>query len=112
MTLNELTGQEQLVLTALVKHIIRSDGQLTDDEIDAMSDVAEEMGEDRWQTAFRKLRGQYKETDELLRLAETVQRQEAREQIHAVISKVAASDSISPEEKAVLDAVASIWDID
>ncbi len=110
MHLGDLTPNEQLVLCALVGHMIRADGQVTDEEIDAMSKVAEEMGQDQWRKAFRAVHGKYTDTESVLELAKSVERPEVRERIASVLGDVAVSDLLVHEESSILAALASAWE--
>ena len=89
MRLDEFSEPDQLALCIFVKHMIRSDGQLTDEEIGAMSDVAEEMGQAAWRAAFRQVMLQRTTSEEVLTLARSVQEAAVRRRILAVLAEVA-----------------------
>jgi len=109
MHLGELSPTEQSVLAALIGHLIRVDGQLSDDEIDAMSKVASEMGQEQWRTAFRAVHGKYRTTKDVLAFAESVVRNNARTKIQSVLADVAASDWLDAKEANFLGALANRW---
>jgi len=109
MKLGDLNPNESAVLCALVGHMIRADGQVTDEEIDAMSKIADDMGLDQWRTAFRAVHGQYKTTDAVLEFAKTVERKEAKVCIESVLGDVAASDLLVASETRFLAAVTQNW---
>jgi uncharacterized tellurite resistance protein B-like protein len=110
MHLGELNENEQRVLCALVGHMIRADGQLTDEEIDAMSQVADEMGLDQWRAAFRAVLGKYPDTESVIALAQSVTRNEARDRIVSVLGDVARSDALDASETRFLGALTRSWD--
>jgi hypothetical protein len=109
MRLDELTAQEQRVLCVLVKHMIRRDGLLTDEEISAMSTVAEEMGQDAWRAAFQPVAMLRTSSDEVLEMARGVERAAVRQRILFVLAEVAGADEVAIEEQSFLDDLAAAW---
>ncbi len=109
MRLDELSAQEQHILCVMVKHMIRRDGVLTDEEISAMSDVAEEMGQDAWRAAFQPAAMRRTTSKEVLEMAGSVERPGVRKRILAVLSEVAGADEVAIEEQSFLDDLATAW---
>ena len=109
MDLSELTDEERRALVALVHHVVRADGQLTDEEIDALSEVAEEMGQDAWREAFREVSLLSRSRDEVMKLAATIERQETRSLATQVLERVAGADGFDRTERAVIKAMQELW---
>ncbi len=109
MNLEDLEMNERRALVALVHHTTRVDGQLTDEEIDSMSQVAEELGQAAWREAFRTVLGATHSADQVLDLASNVSRQEARDAIRAVLARVAESDAMHATEADFLSRLDAIW---
>ena len=106
MKLEDLHDQERRALVVLINAVIRADGKLTDEEIDAMSGVAEDLGQDAWRQAFRETLGK---NEDALDVAATVERPEARALIRTMLAKVAESDLLVKAEKDFLDRLDAAW---
>jgi tellurite resistance protein len=109
MRVKQLNGDERVMLCALVQQIVAADGRLSEEEVDAMDFLSDEMGEEAWQRAFDTAFARVRGLRGLLRLAREVNRRPARELIHHMAVLVADSDGIAPEEQFILDAMSERW---
>jgi len=109
MDLGDFTEQQQLALCVLVKHMIRSDGQLTDEEIGAVSDVADEMGHDAWRAAFRQVAFKTTTNREVMGVAKTIDDPEVRRKVRDVLAMVAQADDLVVQEARFLEALDGLW---
>ncbi len=109
MKLNDLDEQELTAFMALLKQLIRADGELSDSEIDHLSALGSVIGEERWKVAFAGVKGQWKQASDIPELAGMVTRPESRGIIHRTLATVAASDKTSAEERAILNTLSKLW---
>lgn len=109
MKLTELQEDELLAFMALLKQLIRADGELSPTEVDHLAALGELLGEERWQKSFGAVKGRWKTKDDIPKLAAMVTRADARIAIHKALSKVASSDATTVEEAAILDALSTLW---
>jgi hypothetical protein len=110
MQLADLTVEERLVLGGLVRVIVRADGSFSKDEEARMDRIGDELGgrEVFWKAisdsaqAFRD--------DTAIRVAA---RAIARPEVHAlildVLASVAAADTISANEREVIESIRREW---
>ncbi len=109
VTLEDLEHNERRALVALVHHTIRVDGMLSDEEIDSMSAVAAELGQEAWRAAFRTVLGSHHDEAQVLDLAAGVSRADARSLIREVLTRIAASDVLHASEEAFLARLDELW---
>ncbi len=126
-----LSDTELLALCGLVRMLVRLDGQVSPEERQAVEEIGPALarrdvdpgepyretskelddGVERfWATMDRAARSMTTEQD-VREAAVRVTRQEAREQIHAALHALAASDVISEPEWSMLTWLASEWGI-
>ena len=111
MEYNELTSDERILLVGMIRKVAGADQKFSDQEKDEMTRVASQMGEDIFKEAAR-------EAGKLLRSAEAVEssaravtRPEARELIFTTLQDLAVSDEVAPEEMALVNWLADLWDL-
>ncbi len=109
MKLDELQEDELLAFMALLKQLIRADGELSESEVDHLAALGEALGEERWQRSFGAVKGRFKSKSDIPELAAMVTRAEARICIHKALSTVAHSDSTTKEEAEILNALDTLW---
>lgn len=109
MELSELTTEERRAMCALIEHLVRSDGQITEQEIEAVSAIAGAVGDEVWRESFRSVRLLARDREAVLALARTVLRPGARRRILQSMHRVAASDSLAASEVELMDQVVALW---
>ena len=111
MKLEEMNPAERNALGALIRLIVRVDGEYSEDEASGLHAAASELGED----AFWELLNESSENDgesAARELARLVDRQEAQEQIYGTLYTIALAGSIEARETALLDWLADTWKLD
>ena len=108
MTLDDLSQPEQVVLLALVGLMARMDGSVSQDELELLEQIADEIGEKRFEAA-RDAAAALDDGDAILKAAASVERQEAREIIYELVYGIAVRDTIAPSESALLNELATLW---
>lgn len=112
MDLQELTDDERVALVALVIQLMRADGTTSDNELSELTALGAEMGLKAFDSAYLRARDEYGTRTQALEFAQSqVTRPKAREIIHTVLFDMAASDGVSDEERAIVDAVRAMWEI-
>lgn len=110
MMLSDLEDAERLVLGALVRLIVRADGEFSTEEEERIDRIGDELGSrDGLWKAISDSAQAIPDERRVLGAAAQVRRAEARELILGVIAGVAAADTISPAEMGVIDAVRAAW---
>jgi hypothetical protein len=111
MGVAELSEPEQVVLLALLGLVARSDGSVSDSEMDALQTLREAIGPGR----FERVRDAAAALDgnaAILKAAEGVTSPDSRELILGTIFELAAPDAIAEGEAAVVEHLARSWGLE
>jgi hypothetical protein len=109
LPLGDLAAPEQLALAALLRLLVRLDGQFTSEEQEALQDLALTMGERQFWRVMDEA-GQTLPDDESIRQsALSVTNQASREIIYMALLRVAESDVIQTREASLLDWLLEHW---
>lgn len=120
MNFATLTNEERLLLGALIRLMVRADGEFSEAEENMITTIGDELTEEASHTHDRgralwaavSESAQHFPTDASIRAAiPRVTRPEARELIYAVLVGVASAETISLEERTVLDALRLAWSL-
>ena len=111
MHLVDLLPEESLALVALSRAIARADGAITPLEGRAIAVIAAEIGEATYRTLFAKAAASFPDQAALKEFLARIERPEARSLIYESILALAAADSISAEEEALLAWLQETWEI-
>ena len=120
MNFSTLTNEERLLLGALIRLMVRADGQFSEAEEAMISTIGDELtteasathdrGRALWAAVSES--AQHFPTDASFRAAiPTVTRPEARELIFAVLPGVASAETISLAARTILDALRLAWSL-
>lgn len=110
MTLDDLSQPEQVVLLALVGLMARMDGSVSQEELELLEQIADEIGEERFEAA-RDAAAALADASSILRSAALVERQEAREVVFELVYGIAVRDTIAESEAALLNELAALWQL-
>jgi uncharacterized tellurite resistance protein B-like protein len=112
MTLSDLTADEQLVLGALIRTVVRADGRFTEEEEQRIQDIGAELGsaDDLWRAVSDSAQ-RYTSEAATRAAVPTITRPEARGMIYDVVVSVAQADTIAAGEQALLDSLRQAWGI-
>jgi hypothetical protein len=108
MTLDDLSQPEQVVLLALVGLMARMDGSVSQDELELLEQIADEIGPERFE-ASRDAAAALDDSAAILQAAKGVDSAEAREVIFELVYGIAVRDTIAQSEAAMLNELAALW---
>jgi hypothetical protein len=108
MTLDDLSQPEQVVLLALVGLMARMDGSVSQEELELLEQIADEIGEGRFEAA-RDAAAALDDGPAILRAAGSIERLEAREVIFELVYGIAVRDTLAESEAAMLNELATLW---
>ncbi len=107
MHFDDLTAEEQSVLTGLVRLVVRIDGAFSPEEVHAVAGLAKELGAPGfWSTMVES---QTFTMDDLADRVSAVTRPEVQDYIYGIVVGLAAVDGIHVAETELLDWVAKSW---
>jgi len=112
MELQELNGDERTALVGLMREVVMSDANLSDDEIDEVAEIVDAFGEEGYQAALDAFEARFSDEDSFRRFLATITRQEARELIYGTVLQGAAADAIEGGESELLTWLADTWKIE
>ena len=108
MTLDDLSQPEQVVLLALLGLMARMDGSVSEAELQLLEQIADEIGEKRFEAA-RDAAAALSDGGAILGAAASIERMEAREIIFELAYDIAVRDTIAESEAALLNQLAVLW---
>jgi hypothetical protein len=112
MELQDLKGDERTALVGLMREVVLSDANLSDDEIDEVAEIVDAFGEEGYQAALDAFEARFSDEDSFRRFLATITGQEARELIYGTVLQGAAADAIEGGESELLSWLADIWKIE
>ncbi len=110
MTLDDLSQAEQVVLLALVGLMARADGSVSQDELELLEQIADEIGEERFEAA-RDAAAALDDGKAILTAANQITRPEAREVVFELVYGIAVRDTIAESEAELLNQLAKLWSL-
>ncbi len=110
MTLDDLSQPEQVVLLSLLGLMARMDGSVSQGELDILEQIADELGQERFDAA-RDAAAALADGAAILNAAAQVERPEAREVIFELVYGIALRDTIAESEAALLNTLATKWSL-
>lgn len=107
-----LTREEKMVLIAVMKFIVSTDGVITDREIDDINELAEKKGFEDFRKVFDDVDREVQSIDDLKDLVRKIERRESRELILAYALEFSRADAdINPHEIEILKFMSRTWGI-
>jgi hypothetical protein len=106
-----LTPDEKLALVALLKRFVSEDGEVSDDEVDAIGSVSAALGADEYRRLVDEADARLAGDDEMRTFLESITRQEARDTIYEIVFEAAAGEALQGLEPDMLDWLAETWGI-
>lgn len=106
------TKDEKIVLLAVLKYIISTDGVITESEIDDINDIAEDKGFEDFQEIFNEVDNKVTSLDVLKNLIRNIENDASREKILDIALDMAHADAdVNPHEIEILKFMSKEWDI-
>ncbi len=107
-----LTREEKMVLIAVMKYIVSTDGIITEREIEDINSLAEEKGFEDFQRTFDEVDRTVRSIDDLKKLIDAVTDVQARTSILKYALEFSRADAaINPHENEILQYMSKKWHI-
>jgi hypothetical protein len=110
--LKDLSEEEQLALAALLRLLVRLDGQFSEAEQEALEEIALDFGEKRFWKVMDDAASKAPDEDGVRRAARAVTRRAACELIYGLLLTVAQSDVIQGRESSLLEWLKTEWKLE
>ena len=111
MELKDLNDDERLALVALVEVVVDSDAEVSDEELDKLDDLTEEIGVDLYEETADEVDRRFEDEDALRAFLPTIVRQDARDLIYGTVLETVLVDAIDAHENDLLTWLAKTWDV-
>lgn len=111
MTIHELSRDEKLALVALTEVAIISDGNVTDNEVEQVEAIVEELGEDLFHELADEGEKRFAERADLKSFLATITNPDSRELIYGTVLSENLAHAIPHEQSEFMDWLAVIWNL-
>ena len=109
--LSSLKPDEKLALVALLKQFVSADGEVSDDEMNAVRSLSAALGEGEYRRLVDDADARLATDAEMRTFLESITRQEARDTIYEIVFEAAAGEALQGLEPDMLDWLAKTWSI-
>ena len=109
MDITELTEDETLAMIALLREVVKADGDYSMEEQAAVREIRQTLGAERFDATIERVKNELPDRAAVKAHAKTVSRQAARWAIWELLVDVARADEITEEEEKPLVWLASWW---
>ncbi len=112
MELADLNPDERCALVGLLKLVVMSDGNVSDEELEHVEDLIDAFGATGYEQSLNSYEARFGGSgDEFRAFLKTIERQEARELIFGTVLEAAGAEAVEPRESELLDWLAAAWNV-
>jgi hypothetical protein len=111
MELRDLNQDERTALVGLMKLVVMSDGNVSEEELEHVEDLVEAFGEESYQRTLDAFEKRFTDEDGFRAFLRTIGRQDARELIFGTVLEGAGAEAIENVESDLLDWLAQTWNV-
>lgn len=111
MELRDLNEDERVALVGLMKLVVMSDGEVSEDELEHVEVLANAFREDGYQAALDRFERQFRDEAEFRRFLQQIRRQDARDLIFGTILESAGEGALDSNETSLLDWLSRTWNV-
>jgi|1186.fasta_scaffold141795_2 hypothetical protein len=111
MELPDLNQDERTALVGLLKLIVMSDGEVSEDELEHVEMLVEAFGEDGYQQTLDAFEKRFQDEDGFKKFLKTIGRQESRDLIFGTVLESAGEGALDSAETGLIDWLAQAWNV-
>jgi hypothetical protein len=111
MELRDLNQDERTALVGLMKLIVMSDGDVSEEELEHIEELVEAFGEGEYERTLDLFEKRFADEDSFKAFLRTIGRQEARELIFGQILEGAGEGAVEGDEADLLDWLSKTWNV-
>ena len=111
MELSELNQDERTALVGLMKVVVLSDGNVSEDEIEHVESLVDAFGEDEYQRTLDAFEKRFLDEAAFREFLRKVGRPDARELIFGTVLESAGEGALDDSETDLLDWLSKTWNI-
>ena len=111
MELSDLNQDERTALVGLLKLIVMSDGEVSEDELEHVETLVAAFGEDGYQRTLDAFEKRFQDEESFKKFLKTIGRQEARDLIFGTVLESAGEGVLDSAETGLIDWLAQTWNV-
>jgi hypothetical protein len=111
MELPDLNQDERTALVGLMKLIVMSDGEVSEDELEDVEALVAAFGDEGYQRTLDAFEKRFQDEDSFKKFLKTIGRQEARDLIFGTVLEGAGEGALDSAETGLLDWLAQTWNV-
>src|SRR5262249_15820742 len=111
MELRDLNQDERTALVGLMKLVVMSDGNVSEEELEHLEEVVDAFGEESYQRTVDAFEKRFTDEDGFRAFLRTIGRQEARDLIFGTVLQGAGAEAVENAESDILDWLARTWNV-
>ena len=111
MEIRDLNPDERTALVGLMKVIVMSDGNVSEDELEHVEALVEAFGLDDYQRTLDNAEKRFNDDAAFRKFLTGITRQEARELIFATLLESAGEGALEGKEVEMLDWLSATWNV-
>jgi len=111
MELPDLNQDERTALVGLMKLIVMSDGEVSEDELEHVETLVAAFGDDGYQRTLDAFEKRFQDEESFKKFLKTIGRQEARDLIFGTVLEGAGEGALDSSETGLLDWLAQTWNV-
>ena len=111
MELPDLNQDERTALVGLMKLIVMSDGEVSEDELEHVETLVAAFGNDGYQQTLDAFEKRFQDEESFKKFLKTIGRQESRDLIFGTVLESADEGALDNAETGLLDWLAQTWNV-
>jgi hypothetical protein len=111
MEIRDLNPDERTALVGLMKVLVMSDGNVSEDELEHVESLVEAFGPDDYQRTLDNVEKRFADDGAFRKFLTGITRQEARELIFATLLESAGEGALEGKEVEMLDWLSATWNV-
>jgi hypothetical protein len=111
MEIADLNQDERTALVGLMKLIVMSDGNVTEDELEHVESLVDAFGEGEYQRTLDAFEKRFPDEESFRKFLRGVGREDAREVIFGTVLESAGEGALDHHETDLLDWLSKAWNI-
>jgi len=111
MELPDLNQDERTALVGLMKLIVMSDGEVSEDELEDVETLVEAFGDEGYQQTLDTFEKRFQDEESFKKFLKTIVRQESRDLIFGTVLESAGEGALDSAETGLVDWLAQTWNV-
>ena len=111
MELRDLNQDERTALVGLMKLVVMSDGNVSEEELEHVEELVDAFGQGEYERTLAAFEKRFNDEDSFKAFLRTIGRQDARELIFEKILEGAGEGAVEGDEADLLDWLSKTWNV-